>query len=90
MVQEECQTTWDAILLAFKTIDPIIDCNDTSNVLFPIPHCCTGAGLGLSLAFLEYLHSSIIILQRSAAILQLNEPDFTGERGALITKYGST
>ena len=56
VVQEECQTTWDAILLAFKTVDPIIDCNDTSTVLFPIPHCCTGAGLGVSLAFLKYLH----------------------------------
>ena len=47
MVQEKCQKTWDALILAFSSVVPILDCNDTSSLLFPIPHCCTGAGLGL-------------------------------------------
>ena len=48
MVQDKCQLTWDAVML-FLTLDPIIYCNDTSQLLFPIPHCCTDAGLGLCL-----------------------------------------
>ena len=46
MVQTKCRKTWDIALLAFKTIDPVIHCNDTSRLLFPVPHCCTDAGLG--------------------------------------------
>ena len=46
MVQKECNTTWNTV---FKNLDPIIDCSDTSMLLFPVPHCCTGAGLGLPL-----------------------------------------
>ena len=49
MVQEKCPHTWDIILVAFSGVDPIIDCNDTSRLLFPVPHCCTDAGLGLGL-----------------------------------------
>ena len=45
-VQKECNTTWNTV---FKNLDPIIDCSDTSMLLFPVPHCCTGAGLGLPL-----------------------------------------
>ena len=52
MVQDKCQLTWDAVML-FLTLDPIIYCNDTSQLLFPVPHCCTDAGLGLC------LHSSV-------------------------------
>ena len=48
IVQNKCQKMWDTLLLAFKNIDQIIQCNDTSRLLFPVPHCCTGAGLGLS------------------------------------------
>lgn len=48
MVQDKCQLTWDAVML-FLTLDPIIYCNDTSQLLFPVPHCCTDAGLGLCL-----------------------------------------
>ncbi|CAI8040127.1 Neurotrypsin, partial [Geodia barretti] len=48
MVQEKCQKTWDALYLAFRSVAPILNCNDTSSLLFPIPHCCTGAGLGIS------------------------------------------
>ena len=63
MVQEKCQITWDAILLAFRSVDPIIDCNDTSSVLFPIPHCCTGAGLGvlpLALIFIATVTAAFV------------------------------
>ena len=45
-VQKECNTTWNTV---FKNLDPILDCSDTSMLLFPVPHCCTGAGLGLPL-----------------------------------------
>ena len=45
MVQQECQPTWDTVLVALKTIPHIIDCTDTSKLLFPVPHCCTGAEL---------------------------------------------
>ena len=27
------------------TDPPFIDCDDTSQLLFPLPHCCTGAGI---------------------------------------------
>ena len=62
MVQNKCQLTWDAVML-FLTLDPIIYCNDTSQLLFPIPHCCTDAGLGLclvlSLTVTVYLSPSL-------------------------------
>ena len=45
MVQEKCEKTWEAVLLAFAGVTPVINCNDTSSLLFPVPHCCTGAGL---------------------------------------------
>ena len=54
MVQNNCQKTWVTLLLAFKNIDPIIQCNDTSRLLFPVPHCCTDAGLSQSL-FISHL-----------------------------------
>ncbi|CAI8018786.1 Deleted in malignant brain tumors 1 protein [Geodia barretti] len=46
LVRDKCQQTWDAVLPPLENIDPIIDCNDISRLLFPLPHCCTGAGLG--------------------------------------------
>ena len=46
MVQDKCQRTWDALQLAFKDIEPVIDCSETSKFLFPVPQCCTGAGIG--------------------------------------------
>ena len=49
MVQNNCHKTWVTLLLAFKNVDPIIQCNDTSRLLFPVPHCCTDAGLRQSL-----------------------------------------
>ena len=44
MVQKECQPTWDAALFALRDIPSIIDCNDTSKMLFPLPNCCRGLG----------------------------------------------
>ena len=46
MVQQECQSTWETILVALKIIPHMVDCTDTSMLLFPVPHCCTGAELG--------------------------------------------
>ena len=47
MVQEYCSDMWNSALLALNTINHAIECNNTSTLLFPVPHCCTGAGLGL-------------------------------------------
>ena len=49
MVQENCQKTWNSVLLTVSDIDLNVNCNDTSILLFPVPHCCTGASLGLLL-----------------------------------------
>ena len=47
-VQEKCDKSWNAVLLALNNdVTPVINCDDTSSLLFPLPHCCTGAGLGL-------------------------------------------
>ena len=52
MVQDKCKDTWNAALVVLYKLEikPIIDCSDTSNILFPIPHCCTRAGLGMTVA----------------------------------------
>ena len=46
-VEESCQATWQAAELVF-TDPPFIDCEDTSQLLSPLPNCCTGAGIELS------------------------------------------
>ena len=50
MVRDKCKDTWNAALVVLYKLEikPIIDCSDTSNVIFPIPHCCTGAGLSMT------------------------------------------
>ena len=45
-VQTVCEDTWMAVASVFGS-DQFIDCNDTSQLLFPIPSCCTGAGIEL-------------------------------------------
>ena len=45
-VEESCQATWQAAELVF-TDPPFIDCEDTSQLLSPLPNCCTGAGIEL-------------------------------------------
>ena len=53
MVQKKCNRTWETVLFVFKDIPlPTIQCNDTSRLLFPVPHCCSDGGLGLSLHLL--------------------------------------
>ena len=62
MVQKDCAKTWSTVLLAFNDdMTPVIDCNDTSSLLFPLPHCCTGAGLGL-LQLLSLLLLPLLLL----------------------------
>ena len=46
-VQETCSATWQAIMLAFDDLDPFLDCEDTSRIIFPLPSCCNGAGIVL-------------------------------------------
>ena len=47
-VQETCAPTWQAAMLAFNDIEPSLMCEDTSQLLYPLPNCCTGAGIQLS------------------------------------------
>ena len=44
-VQETCRGTWQAIVLVFNDLDPFLICEDTSQLIFPLPNCCTGAGI---------------------------------------------
>ena len=61
MVQENCRDTWHSIIYAFRAdIDIVIDCSDTSQLLFPVPHCCIGAGIGLSHTHTHH-HTSIYL-----------------------------
>ena len=46
IVQDKCQRTWNSAQFALKTLHPVIDCNDTSKLLFPVPHRCTQIDLG--------------------------------------------
>ena len=48
MIQNECRKTWKTLLLAFKSVEPVIQCNDTSKLLFPVAHCCTDAGISMA------------------------------------------
>ena len=43
-VQSECHDTWQMAAAVLYPI-PFIDCNDTSRLIFPLPNCCTGAGI---------------------------------------------
>ena len=47
-VKETCAPTWQAAMLAFNDIEPSLMCEDTSQLLYPLPNCCTGAGIQLS------------------------------------------
>ena len=47
-VQSKCEATWTTASIAFSDdTDQFIDCADTSKLLFPLPNCCTGAGIKL-------------------------------------------
>ena len=43
-VQSKCPETWQTARIAVSPF-PFINCDDTSELLFPLPHCCTGAGI---------------------------------------------
>ena len=43
-VQSQCQETWKHAE-ALLNPHPFINCNDTSQLLFPLPNCCTGDGI---------------------------------------------
>ena len=58
MVQDKCQRTWD-LAVFFIDIEPLINCSDTSRMLFPVPHCC---GQSISVA-------CILILEPKKALL---------------------
>ena len=45
-VQSKCQETWQTAK-ALITPYPFINCDDTSQLLFPVPNCCTGAGISV-------------------------------------------
>ena len=45
-VQSKCQETWQTARVLL-TPHPFINCDDTSELLFPLPHCCTGAGISV-------------------------------------------
>ena len=47
LIQSVCPDTWKTFALAFSGPLSFISCNDTSEVLFPPPNCCTGAGIQL-------------------------------------------
>ena len=42
-VQSKCPETWQTARIAVSPF-PFINCDDTSELLFPLPNCCTGAG----------------------------------------------
>ena len=43
-VQSQCQKTWQKVEALLRPF-PFIKCDDTSQLLFPLQHCCTGAGI---------------------------------------------
>ena len=46
-VQSRCESTWKAAESALGR-DLFIDCNDTSRLLYPQPHCCSEAGIEIT------------------------------------------
>ena len=44
-VQERCPATWQAAALAMKNLEPFLSCKRPSQLLHPLPNCCTGAGI---------------------------------------------
>lgn len=47
-VQMKCAVAWEAAQLGLRQYR-FISCADTSAFLFPLPSCCTGVGLQISL-----------------------------------------
>lgn len=47
VIQQTCSATWQAATLAYNSLAPFLNCNKTFEVLFPLPNCCTAAGIQL-------------------------------------------
>ena len=47
-VQSSCPTLWQAATAALSGFYSFINCSSTSQLLFPLPNCCTGAGIKLN------------------------------------------
>ena len=63
-VQQSCLATWQAAGLAFRSMEPFLSCDDTSHLLHPISHCCTGAGIQLPTPSTceSYIHTPNVIV----------------------------
>ena len=44
-IQSNCHTAWQAAAISFINSYNFINCDSTSRLLFPLPICCTGAGI---------------------------------------------
>ena len=44
-VKSECSQAWHIASLVFDIPLSFISCNDTSKLIYPLPNCCTGAGI---------------------------------------------
>ena len=60
MVESTCPSAWDTLKLGLKDYK-FISCEDTSALLFPLPHCCTGVGIEQPAAEQGILHCTFII-----------------------------
>ena len=47
-VQSTCPTLWQAATAALSDFFSFINCSSTSQLLFPLSNCCTGAGIRLN------------------------------------------
>lgn len=47
-VRSKCEAVWEVAEFVFGGSDSFINCSETSRLLFPLPNCCTGAGITLS------------------------------------------
>ena len=47
-VQSTCPTLWQAATVALSDFSSFINCSSTSQLLFPLPNCCTSAGVKLN------------------------------------------
>ena len=58
-VQENCHTTWDAVVLALGNSVTILNYSDTSRLLYPVPHCCIIVGPDPSLYVTPTINQSL-------------------------------
>ena len=68
-VQTKCEDTWQAVKLAFS-LNEFIDCADTSKLLFPLPNCCTGAGIEIEIPKPENTSTVTVVSMGSLLLYQ--------------------